>query len=651
MRILRSRSDQEVSSTGFALFIAGLILAGFIGGAIRTVLSSEQIQNRILTELQTALPALQVKMDPARISLARGIWPGLSIAIPKLHLVKPEACGETYGTLELENISLPLDVFTLLKSRVRWDVVSVEKLALVYNRKICPGLTPTSSPETKNDVAALNALTDSADRVRTGVAQAFSTAQDLEKYIRGVRIKQVEITAAEDPTWKIGISDLNFHTGHHLTAYAKLHYEKAIGLGHIEHEATLNASADADEFKWDLKSPLKEGLLTWTGTANQTRDQLNQKVTIRQVPLKDVLSEMQTWAGAAKGGSPRFIWLSCDLEQTGALSQFKKIPMQISECKIDGEGEQIRAVPGQQVWPWERTPLHQPLRFQVTKLSLQTLFDLSAKEGLPAIFPKLGQWTGDLQFSNPRDWQMDGWLEGTDVIFSNQSVRGKQTIVKMKTVVQSEAGRVNADLSNIVLADGLAEGKVQFRFDDDFKTGDVDVDLSAFSLSPAVQTLMSGGLSTPMKISGHGRLEHGQWRNWRGSAQWKTSEGRGWKIDQPNIDTGYRDGLFTVTAHADAAQMGSEFAFFDSLKPLIGDWVPVGAVWNFTQGSGTAVISKEGGEIKNLSFHGLKNRAYRFRGTWARGGELSGEVDVSAKSTKKWKVRGWDTKVVLDELQ
>jgi len=39
--------------------VAGLILAGFIGGAIRTLLSSDKIQNRILTELQAALPALQ----------------------------------------------------------------------------------------------------------------------------------------------------------------------------------------------------------------------------------------------------------------------------------------------------------------------------------------------------------------------------------------------------------------------------------------------------------------------------------------------------------------------------------------------------------------------------------------------------------------
>jgi hypothetical protein len=327
MRILRSRSDQEVSSTGFALFIAGLILAGFIGGAIRTMLSSDQIQGRILTELQNALPALQVRMEPARISLARGVWPGLSIYISKLHLAKPEACGETFGSLELENMDLPLDIFTLLRSHVRWDIVSVDRLTLTYDRKPCPGgpLANVVTPS-KTEEVQFHDWTDSTEKVRERVAQAFLGAQDLEKHIRGVRIKHMTISSADDSSWQVQIFDLNFRTGHQLSASAKIRFEKAIGLGRVEHEAVFNAQADAEELKWDLKSPLKEGVIIWTGVANHVHDQLDQKVTIRQVPLKDVLSEVQTWADMPKGGSPRFIWLSCDLVQSGALSQFKQIP-------------------------------------------------------------------------------------------------------------------------------------------------------------------------------------------------------------------------------------------------------------------------------------------------------------------------------------
>ena|GEM_PF-3842495 len=624
--------------------MAGLILAGFIGGAIRTLLSSEQIQNRILTEVQNALPALQVKMEAAHVSLARGIWPGLSISIPKLHLVKPEACGETFGTLDLENIEMPLDIFTLVRRRVKWDIVSVGHLNLTYDRKPCPGNQPPVVTAPKPEELQFHALTESAEKVRASVAQAFLGAQNLEKYIRGVRIKRIDIGAAEDPSWQVSISDFYFRTGHRLSTSAKIHFEKALGLGHIEHEAYFTADADSDELKWDLRSPLKEGLLTWTGVANQVHDKLDQKVTIRQVPLKDVLSEVQTWAGMPKGGSPRFIWLSCDLIQSGALSQFKQIPLQISDFKIDGEGEQIHAIPGQQVWPWERTPLHQPLRFQVTHLSLQTLFDLLAKEGLPAIVPKPGQWTGELQFSNPRTWSMDGVLEGTEVLFSNQSVRGKQTILRTKTLIQSDSDHVKAELSDILLADGTADGKIAFHFDGSLKTGDIDVEMNTFSLSPSIQNLMLNGTATPMKINGHGRIERGDWRSWKGVAQWKTSEGRGWKVVEPRLETSYSDGLFTLNARVREASIGPEFTFFEQIKSVLGDSaIP----WQFSDGTATVVVSKTGGEVKNFHVRGPQNRGYRFHGVWDRGGELAGFVEAS----KKWKVRGWDGRLVVDGLQ
>ncbi len=380
MRILKSRSDQEVSSTGFALFIAGLILAGFIGGAMRTLLSSDQIQNRILTAVQAALPALQVKMDPANVTLARGIWPGLSISIPKLHLIKPEACGETYGTVELEDINLPLDIFPLLRSRVHWDVVTVSKLSLIYSKKPCPPSKPQASKESPspppNKPPEETGLMASADSVREHIAKAFAIARQLRDHLHGVQVKRVEVASSEDPSWLVAIADFDMRVGGVLTTSAKLHFEKTLVPGKIEHEATFKAEINPQQLKWEVRSPLKEGLIHWSGVANQANDSLDQRLMIRQIPLKDVLLEIQTWSGLTKGGSPKFIWLSCDLGQSGALSQFKTIPLEISDCKIDGEGEQIRAVPGQQVWPWERTPLHQPLRFQVSELSLQTLLDL-----------------------------------------------------------------------------------------------------------------------------------------------------------------------------------------------------------------------------------------------------------------------------------
>ena len=107
-----------------------------------------------------------------------------------------------------------------------------------------------------------------------------------------------------------------------ISVGAKVHFEKDVGGTKLEHDAVFSASADPEQLKWALRSPMKEGLIEWKGAANHVRDNLEQHVSIRQVPLKDIVFELQTLTGVPKGVPPRFVWLSCELNQSGALSRF-----------------------------------------------------------------------------------------------------------------------------------------------------------------------------------------------------------------------------------------------------------------------------------------------------------------------------------------
>jgi len=57
-------------------------------------------------------------------------------------------------------------------------------------------------------------------------------------------------------------------------------------LGVLSTKRFFEANANPDRLKWEVKSPLKEGMITWTGVANHVNDQLEQKVLVRQLPLK-----------------------------------------------------------------------------------------------------------------------------------------------------------------------------------------------------------------------------------------------------------------------------------------------------------------------------------------------------------------------------
>ena len=316
--------------------------------------------------------------------------------------------------------------------------------------------------------------------------------------------------------------------------------------------------------------------------------------------------------------------------------------MEIVECKLDGEGGELKVVGGQQVWPWERTPLHQPLRFQIHQLPVQSMFDLMGVEGLPAIVSKPGAWSGEIQFSNPESWQVDGALENVEVFFSNQSVRGRQVISRAKTFVKSEDGRIQMELSDFALADGGGQGKVSFQFDSGWRDGEWTVDISDLAFNSAVESLMTGGQASPIKFSGHGKIVGGEVRSWKGLAQWKSMEGRGWQVKDPRLDTDFQDGKFTAKLHMQEAELTPEFAFNDELKTVMGDQP---APWKFLGPAATVLINKSGGEIKEMRARSL-GHSYSFRGSWERGGDLTGQVFDGAKH---WNVRGAASRLSVEE--
>ncbi len=244
---------------------------------------------------------------------------------------------------------------------------------------------------------------------------------------------------------------------------------------------------------------------------------------------------------------------------------------------------------------------------------------------------------------------MDGELSGTEVVFSNQSIHGKQVITKMKTLLRSDDNNVAAELSEIGLTDGNCDGKVSCKFDPSMKNGDCSVNISALNLSPVIQNLMSGGISSPISLSGKAHLAEGHLSSWKGQAQWKSTEGHGWKVADPKLETAYQDERFSLKVHVQEADLGAEFPYSDLVQSIVGQ-VPSDSPWRFKDASGSLTIVRTGGEIKDARVRGPLGRGYRFHGEWERGGDLSGTLNTDSNA-KKWKVSGREGKLVLDEIQ
>lgn len=608
--------------------MAGLILAGFIGGAIRTLLSSDQIQSRILNELRSQLPNLEVSMEPAHVSLAQGIWPGITISIPMLHVTKPESCGDIFGRVDIESIVLPLDLLSLLRKNLHLDVISVGKLDLAFGRSSCPLGEASHAWATKPSFTEPTAPPN-----RQLISQIFSDVTDLRERLKGLQIRRAMVTSIDDSSWHLIVSDLSLRYKDRLVANGNIEFEKNLAGGKIEHALNLHAEADRDELWWTVKVPWKEGVIIWVGDANHVHNKISQKIDIKQLPLKDVLIELQTLLNGPKGGSPKFIWMSCHLTQDGPFNEFDKLPLVIGDCKVDGEGERITVNAGQEIFYWESVPLHHPLSFEVDHVSLQTLLDLFGSQGLPSVLPKPGLWTGEVKFENPKLWEMKGTLEGAEVVFSHRSVRGKQIVRKLTTHIRAETTKVIAELTDVQLSEGTAKGKIDFQLDPTFKNGTYKVDLNSFSLSPSIQSMMTGGRVAPMEITGKGEFENGKIVHWKGQARIPNFTGEGWQLANAQVDSEYTNGQMALRIRLATADFEPEFSHSDLLEKIFGSQ---GTNWKFREGLGVASLSNTGGSVKDLRLKGANGRLVRLSGEWANGGDLVGSAEVGGK---RWKLK------------
>src|SRR6185312_9227354 len=124
MRILRGRSNLEVSSTGFAWFVVGLVLATFLGGALRVALQSDRVHQRIVSELRERFPKQDIQIGATEVLLSRGVWPALGLRVHDL-IVKQDVCGKLSFLLTLPDAVLPLDLLSLRNGTIRLNDVEL----------------------------------------------------------------------------------------------------------------------------------------------------------------------------------------------------------------------------------------------------------------------------------------------------------------------------------------------------------------------------------------------------------------------------------------------------------------------------------------------------------------------------------------------
>ena len=124
------------SSQAWVIFLVGLFLSTFFGGAIRAFLSPQQLSAWVEKKLVEKNPKFYLNFDHLEFSLADGIWPKFGLYVKGLKLTSKDPCI-TQSQLTISEVYIPIRINTLFKKSISFSDIVGKKVEFVYKEAVC----------------------------------------------------------------------------------------------------------------------------------------------------------------------------------------------------------------------------------------------------------------------------------------------------------------------------------------------------------------------------------------------------------------------------------------------------------------------------------------------------------------------------------
>lgn len=625
MRILRGKSNLEVSSKGFALFVVGLVLATFIGGAVRTILSSNRVHQRIVSELKSRFPHNEFQIGKTEILLSRGFWPGLGLRLENV-VFKQSLCGKLSFVLSVPEAVLPVDLLSLRLGRIRLGRVEVKDAKMHLDYQPCPN-KESANHKSSEESGMRETL------AQRGIRPLRLDWKSLSRNLEGLELTNLTMTYERNLTWKLVFVQAEVSLADEMYLQAQVDVQKSLPFGTLNHALNLEIQGKKESLLWNLNAEFKEGRINSKGNWDLKSNEASGNLQLNQLPLKDFTSELFQMGLVERDIKLKTAWLTCLGRWQGQMDKLELAPIQLKVCKLEGAYGRVELDQAEFFADGSENPFKQAAKLNVQKLQLQPVLESLGRQVLPAVVPRLGIWTGTVLYSGMKTWQLDGSLENAEIVFSNQSVRGKQLIRSVHTIAERANRGVQIHLDQIALQDGEYAGQMNLQLMDDWRTGSFNTEVERFSLSPSIQSLLIGGHMEPVKFKAQGQLDNGELAALSGVAQLTHMEGKGWSGSGLNFRAKYKPGTLTLDADVNEANVNSLWHHYAQLEILPQSQANS---LNFRDLHMKLDIHHDGGAISSLrARQTLMTRdqvaplVWQVHGAWVRDGALEGTLNIS----------------------
>ncbi len=439
----------------------------------------------------------------------------------------------------------------------------------------------------------------------------------------------------------------NVDLGNDMNSQATIEVQKSLPFGTLTHPVEFELRADKNEMHWDVATTIKEGSVKIAGKIDVGTQASQLNVDLRNIPIREFMSEMYQMGFMDRDLTLKGAWLSCGLYWEGQLQDYTATPVGLHDCRVEGGYGRVELAKGDFWWNKPDT-FREPAHFKVLQLQMRPLLEAFGRQVLPAVISQLGTWTGSFEFANKSAWKLDGDLENLEIVFVNQSLHGKQVVEKVHTVAaQKSGGPIEAKIDGVKLREGEFDGSIECDLANDWRSGNFDIDIKKVVVAPSIQRLLVGGGIAAVSARGQGTLAGGELNQWTGLFQIGDVNGEGWSLNAVQLRSTFRSGSFAVEGTAKRFGVNGSWANFPQVKNLVKD-APATVDWRDL--TAKIELQKTGGTLHSLTAVQEGGTVWKSKGNWVRDGQFTGMLGLlDGKHAQNFAIRGERGLIVVQD--
>lgn len=637
-----SEKDLVAEQSGLGISLIGLLLALFIGLAVRAVVDPEKVQAHLEKAISHIHPDLKITFKEAFVSFADGSLPDLAVVVRGGVISSDKKCWMA-PLMEMNEIRLPLSWSHLARGEIYIHEILVDQVSLSLRNPTekCTDTQVEKTPEKTDRQPSQFTAQPPPQKVEVTTFKNVRRKNPIDTLkiktlkvhylpipFTGVQIDNFKLfLKSPEPRW-FEVTGLLSLGGDALagdfSSYANLKIDAIDG-----ENASLAASA---------KGILREGHYNISLTAKPKADEFTFDMDMQHVPVSQIIPLLKKYRLLTSDITGKQAWISGKALMSGKTSALKQTPLNLQNVKLEGDlGEFSLA----HTTIESAEPLrYKPMEFQIKNLNIKKFLEFLGKSHPTPTFGDLGNFSGTAVFTSPEDLRLRGDYSGLEFIFSNRGSRQIQSIGLISGELALKNNNWNLNLDRIKPVDGIFDGQVLVKADKDFKSVNIDAKLNELSLSPQVQILMTGGGSLG---SINGRLQaefdHARLKQLQGQVKWDQILIEGIRIYRPKLQLRTQQEEFLLDFTAQELEMQGS-------HPLTGSlFAPVTQIFS-TDNSflGKALSTKiRTKKLQELTWSSLQMSTskgpLKSQGGWNSSGILSGNIYLPSQKLK-WDLSG-----------